>query len=309
MIQNDESSPEVSAIPCGACGAKMLPFINTRDYNRGVSAQEFHYGRCPQCGLVSLINVPSDLPGYYSPGYYLLPASDKVIERSLAHERYKIDLVRRFMTSGRLLEIGPSWGAFCLLAKRAGFSVEAIEMDRDCCAFLREKIGVRVVNSADESAALSEVSQPDVIAMWHVIEHLRDPWSLLAQAAERLAPGGIMVLATPNTEATQFRIFGRRWTHIDAPRHVHLIPQGLLRSKLKQLGLEELLITTRDAGSLGWNTFGWSFSLSSFTRSPALKRILRLAGRLPALLFSPVERQEGKGSAYTAIFRKPAANQ
>lgn len=286
----------------------MLPFIDTRDYNRGVSSQEFHYGRCPQCGLVSLSNIPSDLANYYSPGYYLLPASDKVVERSLAHEHYKIDLVRRFAKSGRLLEIGPSWGAFCLLAKRAGFSVEAIEMDRDCCAFLEKKIGVRVVNSADENAALNEISPLDVIAMWHVIEHLRDPWTLLEKAAERLAPGGIMVLATPNTEATQFGVFGRRWTHIDAPRHVHLIPPALLRSKLKALGLEELLITTRDPGSLGWNSFGWSFSLSSFTRSATLKRFLRLAGRIPALLFSPVERQEGKGSAYTAIFRKTAAN-
>jgi SAM-dependent methyltransferase len=267
----------------------------------------FHYRRCPNCGLISLINVPDDLKRYYSPGYYLLPSSEQVIERSLLHERYKIELVQRYIKSGSLLEIGPSWGAFCLLAKRAGFSVEAIEMDRDCCDFLTSRLGIRAIRASNESEALYEASPPDVIAMWHVIEHLRDPWTLLQRAAERLAPGGIMVLAAPNPEAVQFRIFGRRWTHVDSPRHVHLIPSALLCEKLKGFGLDELLVTTRDAGSLGWNSFGWSFSLANFAGLAALRRPLRMLGRIPALMFSPVEGREGKGSAYTAVFRKPVA--
>jgi protein-L-isoaspartate O-methyltransferase len=286
----------------------MAPFFDTRDYNRGISQHEFHYHRCPSCGLVSLINVPADLERYYSAGYHLLPSSEQVIERSLLHEHYKIELVQRYVKSGRLLEIGPAWGAFCLLAKRAGFTVEAIEMDRDCCTFLTTKLGIRAIHSTDECAALDEVSPPDVIAMWHVIEHLRDPWTLLTRAAERLAPGGIMIVATPNTEARQFGIFGRRWTHVDAPRHIHLIPAALLRAKLDKFGLEELLVTTTDPGSLGWNRFGWSFSLANFTSFAVLRRLLRVIGHVPALLFSPIERLEGKGSAYTAVFRKPVAN-
>jgi hypothetical protein len=286
----------------------MLPFLDTRDYNRGASLQVFHYWRCPDCGLVSLVNIPDDLQRYYTPGYHLLPSSERVIERSLVHERYKIELVQHYVKSGRLLEIGPSWGAFCLLAKRAGFSVEAIEMDRDCCEFLRAKIGIRAKLATDESAALKETSPPDVIAMWHVIEHLRDPWTLLSRAAERLTPGGILVVATPNTEATQFRIFGPRWTHIDAPRHLHLIPPKLLCAKVAGFGLGQLRVTTTDPGSLGWNSFGWSFSLANLTRFAALRRPLRLLGRVPALVFSPVERREGRGSAYTAVFQKPVTS-
>ena len=286
----------------------MPPFLDTRDYNRGVSQQEFHYCRCPNCGLVSLANVPDDLGRYYSSGYYLLPTSDRVIERSLLHERYKIELVQRYARTGRLLEIGPSWGAFCLLAKRAGFMVEAIEMDRDCCDFLTSRLGIRAIHTTNESEALHQASLPDVIVMWHLIEHVRDPWTLLARAAERLTPGGIMVVATPNPDAIQFGIFGRRWTHVDAPRHVHLIPAALLCEKLNGFGLDKLLLTTRDPGSLGWNTFGWSFSMANFARLAALRRPLRLLGRIPALIFSPVEGRQGKGSAYTAVFRKPVAS-
>lgn len=292
---------------CTACGSTMAPFLDTRDHNRNVSPELFRYFRCTRCGLISLSNVPDDLGLYYATSYYTLPSSIAEIERGAEHERYKIDIVLRHMKGGRLIEIGPSWGAFCLLAQRAGFAVEAIEMDAECCRFLESTLGVRVIRSANEAAALDAASPPDVIALWHVIEHLRDPWTLLARAADRLAPGGVIVIATPNPAAFQFGLFGRFWAHLDAPRHVHLIPAALLRERLSKLGLEQELCTTTDSGSLGWNGFGWRFSLANLTTMAALKRPLRLAGRIVAPLLAPVERRDGMGSAYTAVYRKRQA--
>jgi 2-polyprenyl-3-methyl-5-hydroxy-6-metoxy-1,4-benzoquinol methylase len=291
---------------CSACGSAMQPLFDTRDHNRLVSDEVFRYVRCPRCELISLENVPADLGRYYAQNYYAVPPDATMLERAAEPERYKIELVQRYATSGRLLEIGPSWGAFCLLAKRAGFAVEAIEMDPRCCAFLNSQIGVRAICSTDEAAALEQAGVPDVIALWHVFEHLRDPWRLLAAAAARLAPGGLLLIATPNPNSWQFRLFGPRWTHVDAPRHVHLIPAELLRRRAEALGLEELLCTTTDPGSIGWNTFGWSWSLASFVPAGILRRAVRFGARLLAPLAAPIERREGAGSAYTAVFRKAA---
>jgi 2-polyprenyl-3-methyl-5-hydroxy-6-metoxy-1,4-benzoquinol methylase len=292
---------------CSACGESMAPFLVARDCNRRISNAAFHYSRCERCGLVSLANVPADVSRYYAAEYYTLPQGDADIERGVEHDRYKIDLVRRYVSKGRVLEIGSSWGAFCLLAKRAGFEVEAIEMDPVCCNFLAARIGVRAISSSDEATALGQAAVPDVIALWHVIEHLRDPWTLLACAAERLAPGGVIVIATPNPAAMQFRALGRFWTHVDAPRHLHLLPATVLRDKMCALGLVEEWSTTRDAGSLHWNAFGWSWSLSNFVRPRILKRAMRLCGRVLAGSLSWVEGREGLGSAYTAVFRKPTS--
>ncbi len=265
----------------------------------------FRYSRCDRCGLVSLMNVPIDLDRYYDPTYHAFPTSVADMERGAEHERFKIDLVQRFVSRGRLLEIGPSWGAFCLLAKRAGFEVEAIEMDSRCREFLSTRIGVRTINGDGEVEALSQASTADVIALWHVVEHLRDPWALIARAAERLAPGGVIVIATPNPAALQFRVLGRFWPHIDAPRHLHLLPPALLHDKVRALGLEELLCTTTDAGSLRCNTFGWSQSLANFAAIGAAKRVLRFSGRIVARVLTAIERRDGLGSAYTAVYRKP----
>lgn len=295
-----------SASSCGACGQKMHRFFTARDYNRGVTQQEFHYHRCPDCGFISLVNVPENIGEYYSSGYYMLPASEVALEHGAEHERYKIEIVQQFVKSGAVLEIGPSWGAFCLLAKRAGFAVEAIEMDRICCDFINSKLGIKAINRNDERAAFDEAKPADVIALWHVIEHLRDPWALIARAVQQLNPNGILVIAAPNPDAFQFSIFGARWTHVDAPRHVHLLPVSLLRKKLNELGLKELLTTTTDQGSLGWNEFGWTFSLANMVKSPLLKRLLRIVGRVLNRLFSFYEGVEGRGSGYTVVFRKPA---
>jgi 2-polyprenyl-3-methyl-5-hydroxy-6-metoxy-1,4-benzoquinol methylase len=292
---------------CSACGAPMAELFETRDYNREVSPEVFRYLRCTRCALVSLAEAPQDLGRFYATGYHALPGSLEDVRRGAEHERYKIDLVLRFARQGRLLEIGPSWGAFCLLAKEAGFTVEAIEMDARCCEFLTGTIGVRAIRSADEAAALADATTPDVIALWHVLEHMRDPWSMLARIAERLAPGGVLVIATPSPAAFQFSLFGRYWAHVDAPRHLHLIPAALLRDRMDALGCEQLLSTTTDEGSLGWNDFGWRFSLANLADGRGLKRALRFGGRLLARLFAPLESREGRGSAYTAVFRKRGA--
>lgn len=289
---------------CSGCAGEMAPFLETRDHNRAASAEVFRYERCPRCGLASLANVPADLGAYYAAGYHEIPASAAGLERGAQHDAYKIELVQRFVRRGRLLEIGPGWGAFCFSAKRAGFDVEAIERDARCCEFLRSELGVRAIQSDEPAAALEQASAPDVVALWHVVEHLPDPWSVLAAAARKLAPDGVLVIATPNPDAFQLRVFGSRWTHVDAPRHVHLVPMTLLRERMAKLGLVTELMTTTDPGSLGWNDFGWRFSFANLTARGALKRPLRLAGRIAGQFAAVVDRREGRGSAYTAVFRK-----
>lgn len=299
------SRADAHSMRCGACGGVMRPYLSTRDYNREVSADTWRYARCEKCGLASMVEIPANLAAYYARGYHTLPATQEAIEAGTTHERYKIDLVRRFVASGRLLEIGPSWGAFCLLSKRAGFSVEAIEMDPACCEFLQKRMGIRVICSADETEAIEGADVPDVIAAWHVLEHLRDPWTFLEAAARRLAPGGVLVLALPNPHAFQFRVLGRYWTHIDAPRHLHLMPPRVLAARLEILGMKQELCTTTDPGSLGWNTFGWVHSLPHLASSRLAKRVLRRLGQVASRLAAPIEGREGRGAAYTAVFRKP----
>ena len=290
---------------CPQCGAKAKFAFAIRDFNRRIGREHFRYLRCPGCGVWFLANVPGDLARFYPPDYYMIARSAKELESWSATERYKIDLVKRFQAGGRLIEVGPASGSFCHLAKSSGFDVVATEMDRRCSEFLSETLGIQVVHSADEVAALESLPPADVIAMWHVIEHLVDPWSMLEVAGRRLRPGGILVLAAPNPHAFQFRVLGRRWVHIDAPRHLWLIPPQVLCKRAERLGLETVLVTTRDEGSLAWNTFGWEYTLMNRFESPIARRAAALCGRMVAAAAYPLDAREGRGAAYTVVFRKP----
>jgi len=212
----------------------------------------------------------------------------------------------RYVRKGRLLEIGASYGMFAYLAKKEGFDVEAIEMNTECCAFLRRVVGVKAINSAEPVTVLQRTEPYDVIALWHVIEHMTDPWSMLDAICAALAPGGICVLASPNPEAWQFRVMGRYWPHLDAPRHVVLIPMRLLQQKMAAANMKTVLATTTDQGSIGWNSFGWEFLFANSMHGHHryIQRGLHLAGKCVGVCVGPIERREGKGSAYTMIFQK-----
>jgi len=281
----------------------------TRDWNRGLSQETFTYYRCPNCTMTFLEPIPEDLGRYYPPAYYPMPASLAELATVAEGERYKIDLVRRFTTSGRLLEIGPATGAFAYLAKQAGFQVEAIEMDAACCQFLEQAVGVRAIRSDHAAQVLGTLDGYDAIALWHVIEHVPDPWETLDAAAQRLRPGGILVIATPNPASFQLRIFGRYWAHLDAPRHLELLRVERLIRWAGGAGLQVALQTTNDPGGLGWNLFGWIESLANlWARATGRRWTPTPLGRAASRLMRPIERGPGfRGATYTLILRRPAA--
>ena len=289
---------------CSYCNTESGLYFRSRDYNRKITVVVFDHYRCPKCGLIFISPIPQNLGNYYPDQYYYIPETVDFLEANSAPEQYKIEIIQRYVKQGRLLEIGPSMGCFTYLAKRSGFEAEAIEMDARCSKFLNEVAGIPTVNSSDTCGALKTLKPFDVIAMWHVIEHLPNPWETLDAISEKLNPGGILILAAPNPDAFQFHIMGRYWPHVDAPRHLMLIPMQLLIDKRAALGMTVELVTTTDAGGRGWDIFGWEYFFSNLSARLRLNRILRRIGRRVARLVDPIERQEGKGSAYTMVFRK-----
>jgi glycosyltransferase involved in cell wall biosynthesis/SAM-dependent methyltransferase len=295
---------------CPHCRNTSPLYLQTKDLNRKISKEVFTYYRCPSCGLIFLFPVPENLNDYYPREYYFAPPSytaQPTIEqlKVLAEaDRYKIELVQRFATTGRLLEIGSSWGAFSYLAKEAGFETEVVEMDSACCRFLEEVVGLKTINDPDIPRALQHVAPYQVVALWHVLEHIPDPWAALRAISRALTPGGVLIISTPNPDSLQFRIFGPYWFHLDAPRHLELIPSALLGHEMDRLGFERLLLTHVDKGSLALNSPGWGTSMISlFSRSPLGAQAEKIGNQIGRMI-SRVERRDRLGSAYTMVFRK-----
>ena len=298
-------------INCSLCQVEAIFLFDAKDLNRKISDETFSYYRCPKCQLAFLPQIPENLDDYYS-GYYQFPTLE-TIAQTAAGERFKLEMVQQFKTAGKLLEIGPSVGVFCYQAKQAGFEVDAIEMSTDCCKFLSQEIGVNAVNSDNPPEAIKNMAAHDVIVLWHNIEHLPDPWACLEQVSQNLNPGGILVVAAPNPDSLGFRVLGSKWPHVDAPRHLNLIPLKTLVEYLEPLKLKPLMTTTNDPGAQYWNRFSWQIYLmncfnyngKNYSQKSRWEWIFWAAiGYIFSLPLALLERRNLNGSAYTAIFKK-----
>lgn len=302
--KNAEHCFVLMKVACPQCRKESGLAFRVGDLNRRIDTSQFDYFRCPACGVIFLWPLPENIGKYYPGDYYPVPSSLEDFKAIAEPERYKTELLQRFAGRGRLLEIGPAYGCFSYHAKEAGFDVVALEMDKSCCQFMSDVLGIHVIQGLDIEAELSRAGTFDVVAMWQVVEHLPNPWAVLSSVAQHLNPGGVLIVAAPNPNAFQFRILGRLWTHIDAPRHLELIPSRALLDFLAPLGVTPLLVTTTDPGSLGWNTFGWAESFANLSGSPYMRNALRVLGILVSKALAPYEKIEGRGSSYTAVLQK-----
>jgi SAM-dependent methyltransferase len=289
---------------CPACDAAASLLFEATDLNRGLPGR-FPYYRCTECALVFIASTPANLGDYYVGGYQKMPASLDELRSMAQGEAYRLDSIPERARSGKLLEIGPWIGLFSCAAKDAGFDVTALEINASCVEFLRTTVGIRAIQSSDPSVTLSTMTETfQVIVLWHSIEHLPQPWETIKAAADRLTPGGIMVVAAPNPESAQFLALKERWYHLDAPRHLYLLPPSLIEKLATERGLKLESTTTSDRLGRILDRLGWHHFVGKYMPIPGLRRLAKLFVT-PLLTRFHKSNREGMGAGYTLVFRKP----
>lgn len=100
----------------------------------------------------------------------------------------------------RVLDVGCSVGAMGAALQERGHEVTGIEYVPELAEEARQRLR-RVVEGDVEAMARSgdDPGGPfDCICFADVLEHLRDPWSVVRWAEGLLAPSGVMVVSIPN---------------------------------------------------------------------------------------------------------------
>lgn len=125
---------------------------------------------------------------------------------------------------------------------------------------------------------IPEVHQFDVIFMGQSIEHVDNPGQSLRRLRLLLAPGGVLVLSTPNLDSRQIDWFGPTWAHWHAPYHRYIFSRKGLFALARHAGLQPVCFKTFShcywtAMSVMQNSLGLGGSVSHAVNfDPPLKR-------------------------------------
>lgn len=291
-------------LPCPFCAGQSREELIAEDRNRALSDERFPYRRCERCGTIFIAEIPADLARYYPKDAYAIPTGHER-QLAVAAEQWRVRLLLDFVAPGRLVEIGPGFGLFAQAAVDAGFEVSVIDMDANATELLSARPGIEAITSDRPAEVLASLPPSRAIVLWHTIEHLPDPGGLLTAAAANLEPGGVLALAAPNPRSLQFRLLGARWLHLDAPRHLRLVPAQALVDYAHRLGLHQLAMTSSDPTGLLCNRSGWQWAGRPPLARHTPSRVWTLFTGVLTRALRPIERRAHNGTTYTAVFEKP----
>jgi 2-polyprenyl-3-methyl-5-hydroxy-6-metoxy-1,4-benzoquinol methylase len=244
-------SPAITATACVACGglSHAPVFTDLRDYLTG---DYFDILRCDGCGLQVTEPLPAgaEISKYYPERYrgnrHGFTGGWRSRRRATAIQACFPPGFR-----GRILDIGCGDGSFALHMKSRGWDVAATEIDADTISRLKSS---SIDAKLSAVAATDGFEKPfDAITCWHVLEHMERPLQVAEWIHSQLGDGGFFQATVPNVASLQAKVFGRRWIHLDVPRHRQHFTPGTLESLLRSAGFT---IQRRSNFALEYDWFG-----------------------------------------------------
>jgi len=151
-------------------------------------------------------------------------------------------LARRYgKRNGRLLEVGSGMGH---LVGQLEDTFETYGMDLNHWAVKESKSVVQ--ETALQTASAEELPFEDeafaVVIIKHIVEHIPNPEKAIAEIGRVTAPGGILILATPNLDSLLKPWKGDSWIGYQDPTHISLHPPATWLGWIKNSGFSLLRV-------------------------------------------------------------------
>lgn len=218
---------------CPACsGTEFTNQIICDDHT--VTGESFAIVSCNQCKLWITSPRPNkeSLGKYYESDTYISHSNKgnslvnviyKLVRTYTMHQ--KTQLIKSFVSSGKLIDYGCGTGDFLAACQRKGFDISGIEPSdiarQQAIAQTNTTIHAHLDNLAKDQKV-------DIITMWHVLEHVPNPKETLKRLRKHLNTGGYLIIAVPNRASFDANNYKEYWAAYDVPRHLfHFNPLNI----------------------------------------------------------------------------------
>jgi ubiquinone/menaquinone biosynthesis C-methylase UbiE len=210
-----------------------------------VSRETFNIVECESCGFKYTNPRPEtqDLGRYYKSEDYVSHSNTKkgfINSTYQSVRKYtllkKLQLISKHYKTGKILDIGCGTGEFLNTMKSAKWDSMGIEPDSDARNMAIKNYSLNVLPESELSSLLDESF--DVITMWHVLEHVPKLNERVQELKRLLKPNGLIIIAVPNCNSLDAKIYKEHWAAYDVPRHLYHFTPNDIDSLFKKYGMK-----------------------------------------------------------------------
>lgn len=232
--------PDTTPTHCLACGSPQTVFWATAtDLEYFTTDDTFSYWKCDRCASLSITPIPEDrLSVIYPSHYYSFSTNESLLQRikqKLDRRHFRKLLARVPGKSLSVLDVGGGSGWMLDMLRAADARVthtQIVDIDPGAMQLAKSKGHSYFCGKIEDFESNDKFH---FILLLNLIEHVKDPGALIAKASQLLAPGGVILIKTPNIDCAESRIFRHsNWGAYHCPRHWVLFNPRSVRELLEK---------------------------------------------------------------------------
>ena len=112
------------------------------------------------------------------------------------------------------------------MALEAGFDPAGIELSPVAIDLAQPNVQERITCGDVNTMLTTDARQFDVVTAFDIIEHTFDPAAFLDDVGRVLAPGGLLVMSTPDTGHWLRTVMRSRWPMLQPDQHTFLFSRS-----------------------------------------------------------------------------------
>lgn len=155
----------------------------------------------------------------------------------------RIEEIRKFKKNGKLLDVGCAYGFFLKIAKESGYNAEGVEINKKVASVAKKNSNCRIHVG---NLGKLNLKKYDIITMFDVIEHLKNPAEYIQKCYKLLNKDGLLIIETGNIESSLARLQKVKWRLIVPNIHLYYFSNFTLSKLLTTNGFR--LVKTKNVG-------------------------------------------------------------
>lgn len=208
--------------------------------------------RCKNCGFIFLnprLGFSKNyIVGLYNKEYFnkgymkFYSGGEECICQSNEPFSYRLDLIEKYKTSGKLLDVGCATGGFLRFAHSKGWQVWGVELSDYATEVAAKKYSLNVFKGFLEDAHFED-NYFDVVCASDILEHVIDPQNFLKEIFRILTNNGLLYLACPNADSFYYRFFSliAHYNHKNyfvLPHHLYHFSPSTIKLLFDKVGFD-----------------------------------------------------------------------